>query len=105
MPQIHSIIMYLCIRLLAAGSFAGSVGCYSAQDGSTLFELVGHCGGVTAVKFTHNGNFLVSGARKDPHIMMWDVRNVKEPVRTFLRAAETNQVIIFVFFCFCVNWL
>ena len=48
------------------------------------------------VKFSADGNFLYTGARKDPHILCWDVRYTSEVVYTLQRdTAETNQRIQF----------
>lgn len=48
------------------------------------------------VKFSADGNFLYTGARKDPEIMCWDVRYTSEVVYTLQRdTAETNQRIQF----------
>ena len=48
------------------------------------------------VKFSADGNFLYTGARKDPEIMCWDVRYTSEVVYTLHRdTADTNQRIQF----------
>lgn len=48
------------------------------------------------VKFSADGNFLYTGARKDPHILCWDVRYTSEVVYTLQRdTADTNQRIQF----------
>lgn len=48
------------------------------------------------VKFSADGNFLYTGARKDPEIMCWDVRYTSQVVYTLQRdTAETNQRIQF----------
>ena len=48
------------------------------------------------VKFSADGNFLYTGARKDPEIMCWDVRYTSEVVYTLQRdTADTNQRIQF----------
>ena len=48
------------------------------------------------VKFSADGNFLYTGARKDPEIMCWDVRYSSEVVYTLQRdTADTNQRIQF----------
>lgn len=48
------------------------------------------------VQFSRDGNFLYSGARKDPSIVCWDVRITRAPVYTITRASSTtNQRIQF----------
>ena len=48
------------------------------------------------VKFSADGNFLYTGARKDSEIMCWDVRYTSEVVYTLQRdTADTNQRIQF----------
>jgi len=82
--------------IYAAGSYGRTVGIYSdaAPNGpQALFQ--GHCGGVTHLQFSPDGNLLLSGARKDPCIQCWDVR---WPGRIFFsldRPATTNQRIYF----------
>lgn len=48
------------------------------------------------VKFSADGNFLYTGARKDPQILCWDVRYTSEVVYTLQRdTADTNQRVQF----------
>lgn len=54
------------------------------------------CFAMVQVKFSADGNFLYTGARKDPDIMCWDVRYTSEVVYTLQRdTADTNQRIQF----------
>ena len=54
------------------------------------------CFAMVQVKFSADGNFLYTGARKDPEIMCWDVRYTSEVVYTLQRdTADTNQRIQF----------
>eukprot|EP00798_Chlamydomonas_sp_ICE-L_P027478 gene27478-4784_t len=98
---------------LAAGTYSGCVGLYDArshealyilhghkggvtQSHAALYILHGHKGGVTQVKFSHDGNFLFSGARQDPDIIVWDVRQTSGEVYRLQRdTATTNQRIQF----------
>lgn len=50
--------------LYALGSFGRTVGLYDVNDGHLSCVLRGHRGGVTQVKFTADGYYLISGARK-----------------------------------------
>ena len=48
------------------------------------------------VKFSADGNFLYTGARKDPEILCWDVRYTSDVVYRLQRnTADTNQRIHF----------
>lgn len=51
---------------------------------------------VPQVKFSADGNFLYTGARKDPDILCWDVRYTSDVVYRLQRdTADTNQRIQF----------
>jgi hypothetical protein len=63
-------------HVLAAGSYAGSIGLYDSRTWELIFLLQGHKGGLTQLQFTADGSFLLSGARRDPHLLMWDLRCV-----------------------------
>lgn len=48
------------------------------------------------VKFSADGNFLYTGARKDPDIFCWDVRYTSDVVYRLQRdSADTNQRVQF----------
>jgi WD40 repeat protein len=48
------------------------------------------------VQWSPDGNYLYTGARKDPHILCWDVRYSQSTVYSIQRrAANTNQKICF----------
>ena len=48
------------------------------------------------VKFSADGNYLYTGARKDPEILCWDVRYTSDVVYRLQRdTADTNQRIQF----------
>jgi WD40 repeat protein len=48
------------------------------------------------VMFSHDGNYLYSGARRDPTINCWDVRNTAAALYAITRdAADTNQRVQF----------
>ena len=51
---------------------------------------------VLQVHFSPDGNFLYTGARRDPDILCWDVRSPTEPLYRLQRSSEgTNQRIQF----------
>ncbi|CAM6118527.1 unnamed protein product [Calypogeia fissa] len=82
--------------LLAAGSYNRTTALYSEDTLEMLFVLHGQQGGVTQVMFSKDGNFLYTGARKDPDILCWDVRNTVSTVYKLQRVtADTNQRITF----------
>jgi WD40 repeat protein len=81
---------------LAVGSFNRDVGLYS-QSGSgeeiAVFELPKNVGrGVSSVKWGGDGRYLYISERKGEVMLMYDIRNTGNLVRTFTgRKAETNQ--------------
>ncbi len=60
--------------LLAAGAFGGATALYDLRAGAQLLLLHGHCGGVTHARFSPDGNYLYTGARRDDSLLCWDVR-------------------------------
>ena len=54
-----------------------------------------HRSGVTHLKFTHNGEILISGARRDNKLLFWDLRNLSQPIHRLNRKVDTNQRIFF----------
>ena len=81
--------------LFAAGSYAGVVGLYVDNSPTMLCALGGHRGGVTHVRFSHDGTYLFSGARQDDAILCYDVRRSQAPIASFERRCATNQRIGF----------
>lgn len=79
------------------GSWNRSITALDARSGECL--PVGnyspensHTAGVTCIAFAPNTEELfVTGARKDPKVLCWDVRNLSHPVRTLHRTCTTNQ--------------
>lgn len=47
------------------------------------------------MKFTPNGLQLVSGARKDDRLLVWDIRYYRRPLNILSRVVNTNQRIYF----------
>ena len=57
-----------------------TVGLYDVNDGKGTCILHGHTGGVTQVKFTTDGYYLISGARKVKSIQSpFFIFNLKNP--------------------------
>ncbi|KNA12280.1 hypothetical protein SOVF_127390 [Spinacia oleracea] len=82
--------------MLATGSYDQTTAIYREDNMELLYVLHGQEGGVTHVQFSKDGNYLYTGARKDPYIMCWDVRNTVEVVYKLYRSTEkTNQRISF----------
>ena len=63
-----------------------------------------HSNGITHLAFSPDGNRLFSGARKDPHIHCWDMRNPGKILRSYERNVTTNQRIYFSMDS-AFNWL
>jgi WD40 repeat protein len=75
--------------VLAAGCYDKSVALY--DDESCVMMLRGHRGGVTSVRFVPNdSNLLLSAARRDNEICLWDIRT-GAVLRRFHRECGTNQ--------------
>lgn len=47
------------------------------------------------MKFTPNGLQLVSGARKDHRLLVWDIRYYRRPLNILSRVVKTNQRVYF----------
>ncbi|XP_035899910.1 telomerase Cajal body protein 1 homolog [Anopheles stephensi] len=79
------------------GSWNRSISALDARSGECL--SVGnyapensHSAGVTWIVFAPDTESLfVTGARKDPKLLFWDVRKLTQPVRTLQRTCGTNQ--------------
>ena len=81
--------------MFAVGTYAKSVGLYSAETNKCVTVLRGHDSGVTQVTFAPNGNHLFSGTRKNHEIFCWDIRHSRAPAYRVHRLVETNQRIQF----------
>lgn len=90
--------------VLAAGSWNKSILLIDTRDCLTIDTLQGHRGGVTFLKYSSNGEYLLSGSRKDSNLLMWDMRNLSLPLYKFTRRVDTNQRIFFDISVGC-QWL
>ena len=97
-PGILSCITFnpMLSGMLAAGSYSGGALLIDGRTSELLFTLEGHAGGITHMEFSADGNYLYTGARKDPSVYCWDVRNLSGVVYALHRkSATTNQKISF----------
>lgn len=77
----------------AVGSYGGAIGLFDERcdnNGASALLHSAHVGGITQLRFTPNGFYLFSGARKDPHLVCWDLRT-NTPFCRFTRQCNTNQ--------------
>lgn len=81
---------------LAVGSWNGQINLFDQRHliEEPVERLNGHSGGVTLIKFLDDV-YIVSGARKDNSLLMWDIRNSGKPVLNLTRMVDTNQRIHF----------
>ncbi|XWS18304.1 hypothetical protein CRYUN_Cryun32bG0032500 [Craigia yunnanensis] len=78
------------------GSYSQTTAICREDNMELLYVLHGQEGGITHVQFSKDGNYLYTGARKDPYIMCWDIRKAVEVVYKLYRSSEyTNQRIAF----------
>ncbi|OWR47892.1 hypothetical protein KGM_206702 [Danaus plexippus plexippus] len=85
-------------NLLAMGSWNTTITLYNTSEFGTyksIGKMHGHSGGVTHLKFTQDGQKLVSGARKDHRLLIWDIRYYQRPLNVLSRVVDTNQRIYF----------
>jgi hypothetical protein len=81
---------------MAAGAYSGVAALYDARSREQLLVLEGHAGGVTHLRFSADGNYLYTGARRDAALLCWDVRHASGAVYALRRAtAATNQRVAF----------
>ncbi|XP_063709854.1 telomerase Cajal body protein 1 homolog [Culicoides brevitarsis] len=83
--------------LLATGSWNTSVSVFDIRSKDVAPRLVlqeTHRGGITHLKFLSETT-LISGARKDSKLVVWDLRNPNTPFFVFNRNIDTNQRIYF----------
>lgn len=82
-------------NVLAAGSWNKTITLIDTRDYLTIETLQGHKGGVTFLKYSANGENLISGSRKDSNLLFWDMRNLSLPLYKFTRRVDNNQKIYF----------
>ena len=98
-PGIISCMAFACDEsssLMGVGSYSGVAALYDARTMEQLFVLEGHAGGVTHVRFSADGNYLYTGARRDGAVYCWDARHASGAVYSIKRETPTtNQRIYF----------
>ena len=87
-------------NMLCCGCYDKTFAVYDMNAGcSMVHQGADHRGGVTQVQFDPAGNYLYTGARKDPHIKCWDVRMLGSGRTVYELSrrgvADTNQTIGF----------
>ncbi|XP_050344417.1 telomerase Cajal body protein 1 homolog [Nymphalis io] len=85
-------------NLLAIGSWNTTISLFNMSELGTyksIGKMHGHTGGVTHIKFTPDGLKLISGARKDHRLLVWDIRYYRRPLNILTRVVDTNQRIYF----------
>ncbi|XP_046967811.1 telomerase Cajal body protein 1 homolog [Vanessa cardui] len=85
-------------NLLAIGSWNTTISLFNMNElgnYKSIGKMHGHTGGVTHIKFTPDGLKLVSGARKDHRLLVWDIRYYRRPLNILSRVVDTNQRIYF----------
>ncbi|XP_047533989.1 telomerase Cajal body protein 1 homolog [Vanessa atalanta] len=85
-------------NLLAIGSWNTTISLFNMSESGnykSIGKMHGHTGGVTHIKFTPDGLKLVSGARKDHRLLVWDIRYYRRPLNILSRVVDTNQRIYF----------
>lgn len=80
---------------LAAGSWNKQITLIDTRDYLTIDTLHGHKQGITFLKYSVNGQNLISGSRKDSNLLYWDLRNTSLPLYRFTRRVDNNQKIYF----------
>ncbi|OQR80034.1 hypothetical protein BIW11_05335 [Tropilaelaps mercedesae] len=83
-------------HLMAVGTYCNTVALYDLRNKAMIHEPEnGHQGGITQLRFSHDGNLLYSGARKDNVILCRDSRNFSKVLYEFPRKCTTNQRVYF----------
>ena len=82
--------------VMAAGAYSGVAALYDPRTQEALCLLGGHAGGVTHLRFSADGNYLYTGARRDGALYCWDARHASGALYTIRRATGgTNQRVAF----------
>ena len=91
MLSYSSIPEYFLIQSGRPSPCRKTLGLYLEPHGSCLCLLTGQSGGITHITFTPDGTKILAGGRKDPEILVWDVRNPGHLYASLRRKADTNQ--------------
>lgn len=94
---VSTIAPFLNCDYIALGSWNSQISIIDPRtnDINVLTKLTGHTGGITMIKFTPNGEIMVTGSRKEDKLLCWDLRDLTTPLYDFQRTVETSQRIYF----------
>ena len=85
--------------LIVAGTFNGSIGIYDPRESASIERVMvipsAHEQGISQVKFSEDGWYVYSAARKEQYIKKWDLRNGKDITCYGPRENCTNQRLYF----------
>ena len=83
---------------LASGSEDGSLKIYDLLEARPIYDLLGHKGPVTAVKFSAKGNYFASG-EKERLVFVWKTNFVEEepPTAAPTPSGMITKSILFAF--------
>lgn len=82
-------------NVLAAGSWNKTISLIDLRIYEPFEYLNTHKGGLTYLKFSLDGKYLISGSRKDSYLLVWDMNHLKYPIHNLQRRVDTNQTIYF----------
>lgn len=84
-------------NILGIGSWVGSISLFDKRDPfqGEVCQMNDHRGGITYLRFLEQKNVLISGARKENDLFLWDLRNTQAPLGRLFRNVNTNQKIYF----------
>lgn len=83
--------------LITTGTWSGNINLFDMRmpKNGCMSSLFGHKAGVTLIKYNYDATLLYSGSRKENCLLIWDMRNFSEPLKTLERTVKTNQRIFF----------
>ncbi|XP_055636944.1 telomerase Cajal body protein 1 homolog [Toxorhynchites rutilus septentrionalis] len=87
-------------NLMMFGSWSRTITALVTNSGQTIAvgnnsRECSHTSGVTWLKFIPRTNLFLSGGRKDPKLLMWDIRSLHKPYHVLERTCDTNQRVYF----------
>lgn len=84
-------------NIVAVGSWSTTISLYDKRDlfQGEFCQMNDHRGGITYLRFLEQKNVLISGARKDNDLLLWDLRNTHAPLGKLFRNVDTNQRVYF----------
>lgn len=100
----HNLDFYLL------GTYSKNIYLVDYRTDKTFASIQRHTGGINNLIILQNNNEFLSGGRKDNEVLLWDVRNLDEPVYSFYRNNPSSQKINFTIddndkYLFCANYV